>query len=453
GRSTDYVKNPDKTDNGEWVSAYQCNPAIVDAEFLFSKRQYVAQTGKAHKDNDVIAYHLRQSFKPGEITPEKATQIGYDLAMSLTKGNHAFIVCTHVDKHHIHSHIIFNSTSLDCTRKFRNFWGSSFAIRKISDILCLENGLSVIEDPKPSRGSYGTWLGENKPMTNRQKLEQMIDAALTPDCKSYEDFLAAMRAAGAKVKTGKHLAFKIPEGKRFIRCDSLSEDYTENAIWERLEGRRKVKQPQNQKVSYTKEDTGPRSLIDIQSKLTQANSPGFERWAKSYNLKEIAQTVLWMKEHGITDVEKLAVECDAAVERYHQLSDKTKANEARMKEIAELQRQTGTYGKTRDIYVQYKKLPKKKQAAFYEAHRSDIMLHEASKRYFDSLGLEKLPSIKVLKQEYAVLSAENKKLYPDQKEARRKMIDLLTAKSNVERFLDIRIEQSDKKEQQQEESR
>ncbi|MCD7880700.1 MAG: relaxase/mobilization nuclease domain-containing protein [Clostridiales bacterium] len=452
-RSTDYVKNPDKTDNGEWISAYQCNPSIVDAEFLFSKRQYAARTGKTHKDNDVIAYHMRQAFKPGEVTPEKANKIGYDLAMSLTKGNHAFIVCTHVDKHHIHSHIIFNSTSLDCARKFRNFWGSSFAIRKISDILCLENGLSVIEDPKPSRGSYGSWLGESKPLTNRQKLEQMIDTALTPDCKSYEDFLTAMRAAGAEVKTGKHLAFKIPEGKRFIRCDSLAEDYTEDAIRERLEGKRTLKQRQAQKILPTKEDTRPRSLIDIQSKLAQANSPGFERWAKTYNLKEVAQTVLWMKEHGITDVGKLAVECDAAVERYHELAGKTKANEARMKEITELQRQIGTYGKTRDIYVQYKKLPKKKQAAFYEAHRSDIMLHEAAKRYFDSLGLEKLPSIKALKHEYAALAAENKQLYPDQKAARRKMIDLLTAKSNVERFLEIKIEQPDRKEQQQEESR
>ncbi|MCD8189342.1 MAG: relaxase/mobilization nuclease domain-containing protein [Clostridiales bacterium] len=337
GQSTDYVKNPEKTDNGKRISAYQCNPSIVDAEFLFSKRQYAAQTGKTHKDNDVIAYHLRQSFKPGEITPEKANQIGYDLAMSLTKGNHAFIVCTHVDKKHIHSHIIFNSTSLDCARKFRNFWGSSFAIRRISDILCLENGLSVIEDPKPSRSRYGSRLGENKPLTNRQKLEQMIDAALTPDCKSYGEFLLAMRAAGAEVKTGKHLAFRIPEAKHFIRCDSLSEDYSEDAIRERLEGKRNVRSRQKQESFTAKEDMRPRSLIDIQAKLAQANSPGFERWAKSYNLKEIAKTVVWMKERGMSDVEKFAEECDDATERYHQISDKTKANEARMKEIAELQ--------------------------------------------------------------------------------------------------------------------
>ena len=167
GRVTDYVENPEKTNGGDLVTAYQCNPSIADQEFLFSKRQYAAITGRERKDNDVIAYHLRQSFKPGEITPELANKIGYDLAMSLTKGKHSFIVCTHVDKQHIHSHIVFNSTALDCTRKFRNFWRSSFAIRKISDMLCLENGLSVIAEPKPSRGNYGAWLGEGKPPTVR----------------------------------------------------------------------------------------------------------------------------------------------------------------------------------------------------------------------------------------------------------------------------------------------
>ena len=124
GRTTEYVKNPEKTNGGDLVTAYQCNPAIVDQEFLFVKRQYAAMTGRNQKEHDVIAYHLRQSFKPGEVTPELANKIGYDLAMSLTKGKHAFIVCTHVDKEHIHSHIVFNSTALDCTRKFRNFLGS-----------------------------------------------------------------------------------------------------------------------------------------------------------------------------------------------------------------------------------------------------------------------------------------------------------------------------------------
>ena len=217
----------------------------------------------------LIAHHLRQSFKPGEITPELANKIGYDLAISLTKGKHVFIVCTHVDKENIHSHIVSNSTSLDCSRKFNNFWGSSFAVRKISDLLCLENGLSVIDDPGPSRGSYGSWLGE-KPPTVREQLERMIDAALT-GCKDFDSFLAALKTAGVEVKRGKHLAFKIPGGKRFVHSSSLSEDYSEAAIGERISGK--------QIVAPKGERATPNLLIDIQSKMQQARSPGYERWA------------------------------------------------------------------------------------------------------------------------------------------------------------------------------
>lgn len=285
GRTANYVKNPDKTNGGELVTAYQCNPAIADQEFLFSKRQYVAITGRIQKERDVIAYHLRQSFKPGEVTPELANKIGYDLAMSLMKGKHAFIVCTHVDKHHIHSHIVFNSTALDCTRKFKNFWRSSFAIRRISDTLCLGNGLSVIEDPKPSRGSYGTWLGTDKSLTVRGQLKRIMDAALS-DCKDFDSFIAAMKAAGAEVKRGKHLAFKIPGGKKFVRCSSLGEDYSETAIMERISGKRVIEKP----AAPTK----PNMLIDIQARMRQAHSPGFERWAKVFNLKEMAKTILYL---------------------------------------------------------------------------------------------------------------------------------------------------------------
>jgi hypothetical protein len=433
GRTTDYVKNPEKTDGGEWVSAYECNPGIADQEFLFSKRRYAALTGREKKESDVIAYHLRQSFRPGEIDPAKANKIGYDLAMSLTKGRHAFIVCTHVDKAHIHSHIIFNSTSLDCTRKFRNFWGSSFAIRRISDTFCLENGLSVIENPKPSRGCYGTWLGDGKPLTVRGKLEQFIDAALASGGKDFNSFLTAMRAAGVEVKCGKHLAFKIPDGKRFVRCDALGADYTESAIYERISSKRTV--TFKQKLQPAAVPAKPNLLIDIQAKLRQANSPGFERWAKVYNLKEMAKTLIYLQENGLDDYGALVKAADASSKKYHEISDKTKANNERMKEISELQKQIGTYGKTREVYAQYRKLPQKKKDAFYNEHSGDIILCEAAKRYFDSLGFQKLPSINGLKQEYAVLYAENKKLYSDQKRERAKMMELLTAKSNTDRIL------------------
>lgn len=450
GRTTDYVENPDKTDGGEWITAYECDPAIADQEFLFSKRQYAALTGREKKDSDVIAYHLRQSFKPGEIDPAKANKIGYDLAMSLTKGDHAFIVCTHVDKAHVHSHIIFNSTSLDCSRKFRNFWRSSFAVRRLSDLLCLENGLSVIENPKPSRGSYGAWLGDTKPPTVRARLEQLIDDTLATGPKDFDSFLAAMKAAGAQVKRGKHLAFQIPGGKRFIRCNSLGADYSEAAICERLAGARPA--PVRQQAAAPDAPKKPNLLIDIQAKLQQAHSPGFERWAKLFNLKEMAKTLLYLQENGLENYDALAQASDAAGARFDTLTERTKANDRRMKEIAELQKHIGAYGKTREIYTQYRKLPPKKAARFYQEHTGDILSCQAAKRYFDSLGMKKLPSIQSLKQEYAALLAENKKSYPELKQARAKMIALMTAKNNVERILGM-SEQDRNRDRQREKGR
>ena len=174
----DYVENPQKTDFGKFIYGYECDTRLADAEFLLSKRQYANLTGRNQGADDVIAYHLRQAFKPGEVTPEEANQIGRELALKLTKGNHAFVVCTHVDKHHVHNHIIINSTTLDCQKKFRNFWGSTWAIRRMNDKLCLEHGLSIVENPKPSREHYGTWLGNKKQPSFQEQIRIAIVASL-----------------------------------------------------------------------------------------------------------------------------------------------------------------------------------------------------------------------------------------------------------------------------------
>ena len=297
-------------------------------------------------------------------------------------------------------------------------------------MLCLENGLSVIAEPKPSRGSYGTWLGEGKPPTVRGQLEGLIDTALGQECKDFDSFLIAMKTAGAEVKRGKHLAFKIPNGKRFVRCNSLGDDYTEAAIMERISGKRIVA-PRAKAAARSK----PNLLIDIQAKMQKINTPGFERWAKIFNLKEMAKTVIYLQENGLTDLGELEKACDAAVQKFNDLADQSKAADARMKDISELQKHIGTYSKTREIYAQYRKLTGRKQAKFYEQHTSEIEGCQAAKRYFNSLGLKKLPSMQSLKQEYATLYAENRKRYPEYKQAREKMIELLTAKNNVERIL------------------
>lgn len=158
--AVDYGKNSDKTRDGKLISSYECSPQTAEYEFLISKKQYEFITGRSQdKKHDILFYQIRQSFEPGTITPEQANRIGYELAVRFTKGKHAFIVATHEDKEHIHSHIYFNSTSLDCTKKFKNFWGSARAVRRLSDQICVENGLSIIENPKQNKKHYGSWLG------------------------------------------------------------------------------------------------------------------------------------------------------------------------------------------------------------------------------------------------------------------------------------------------------
>ena len=195
----DYSKNPDKTQGGELISAYECDPKTADAEFLYSKRQYQTITGREQR-HDVIAYQVRQSFKPGEITPEEANRVGYEFAERFLKGRHAFFVATHTDKKHIHNHIIWNSTTLDCKHKFRDFLGSGRAVARLSDAICTEHRLSVIADPKRGKNHYGKWLGDNAKPTHRELLCVLIDVALLQKPDSFETLLTLLRDSGCEVR-------------------------------------------------------------------------------------------------------------------------------------------------------------------------------------------------------------------------------------------------------------
>ena len=225
---TDYVQNPDKTQQGELVSSYECSPLTVDEEFMLSKRQYELMTGRRQK-NDVIAYQIRQSFKPGEITAEEANKVGYELAMRFTKGKYAFIVATHTDREHIHNHIIYNSTALDSTRKFRDFLLSGLAVQRLSDLICLEHQLSVIEI-KPYRERQKRTLYPPKE-SNRDKLCSVIDGILLNEKPvDFEIFLKKLEQQGYEVKRGKHTSVKGARQKRFIRFRTLGTGYGEDEI-------------------------------------------------------------------------------------------------------------------------------------------------------------------------------------------------------------------------------
>ena len=427
----DYAENPEKTDYGRLITGYECDSRTADAEFLFSKRQYAALTGRTRGADDVIAYHLRQSFVPGEITPEEANRIGCELARRFTNGNHAFIVCTHIDKHHIHNHIIWNSTSLDCTRKFRNFWGSTRAVRRLNDTLCIENGLSIVENPKRHGKSYNKWLGDQAKPTQRELLRVAIDTALAKKPADFDALLKLLREAGYEIKAGKIPALRGKNQKRFIRLDTLGSGYGEVELRAVLSGE-KVHKPRK-KIIRSVSEKQVNLLVDIQAKLCAGKGAGYERWVKVFNLKQMAQTVNYLTEHSLLEYDALATKTASTTARYNELSAQIKAAEKRLAQIAVLKTQIVNYAKTRDTYVAYRKAGYSKK--FLAEHESDILLHKAAKKAFDELKVKKLPTVKSLQAEYAALLAEKKAAYADYRKARDEMKELLTVKANVDHLL------------------
>ena len=392
---------------------------------MLSKRQYELATGRRQK-NDVIAYQIRQSFRPGEITAEEANKVGYELAMRFTKGKYAFIVATHTDREHIHNHIVYNSTALDGTRKFRDFFFSALAVQRLSDLICLEHQLSVIEI-KPYRERQKRTLYPPKE-SNRDRLCSVIDNILAEKPKDYEDFLQKLERQGYEVKRGKYTSVKGARQKRFIRFRTLGTGYSEDEIKAVLEGKAKH-QPYQKKQA---KEQPFQLLVDIQEKIAEGKSVGYKKWATKFNLKEMSKTLLFLQEQKISSAEELRERAAAATERYHAMGDSIKAAEARLTQIAVLKTHIINYAKTRPAYDAYRKSGYSKK--FLEAHREEITLHKAAKAAFDEAGMKKLPKVKELDAEYAELLIKKKAAYPDYRKARDEMQQLMKAQKNVELF-------------------
>ena len=420
---TDYIKNPEKTENGSLVYAHGCTPQLVAAEFALSKRLYTQRTGR--KEPGVIAYHIRQSFKPGEITPEEANRVGRELAERFLKGRHAYIVCTHVDKKHIHSHIIFNSTTLDGTAKFRDFLGSGRALGRLSDLICLEHGLSVITNPQRyTHPTYDKWLGEKKPPSHRDVLRADIDAALARKPKSFDELLDILCQSGWEVSGGAHVTFHKP-GQRAIRLRSLGEGYSEAELRAVIEG----------KATHMPRGKRGRAslLIDIEAKLAAGKGGGYERWAKVFNVKQMAKTLLYLQEHGIKNREELSARADAASEKLAAAKERITALDTQIAEVNELRGQIIAYAKTREVFAEYKS--SRYSRKFYDAHADEIELHREAKRYFNAHDIEKLPKVKDLSAEFSALVAGKRAAYADYRALRDEHRELLIHRENVERFL------------------
>ena len=424
-----YAVNPDKTNSGQLVKAYGCEPETAAGEMLLCKKEYETYIGRSEeKKSDIVLYQIRQSFKPGEITPERAQEIGYELAMSFTKGKYQFVVATHTDHAHIHNHIILNSTSIDHTQKFRNFLGSSEAIRKISDKLCLENGLSIIEAPKQGPSHYGKWLGDKKPLSWQEQLRQTIDAVMAQKPPDFDTFLKLMMESGYEVKQGQHLAFKASGQQKFTRLRSLGEGYSEEELRSAILG--KTIHAPKAKVPYRKNPDKINLLVDIQVKLQAGKGPGYERWAKVFNLKQMAQTISFLTENNITDYETLVEKTKAATDRYHELSQQIKDLEKRMAEITELKKHIINYAKTKEVYSAYRQAGF--SAKYYEANTENILLHQSAKQGFDSISLRKIPSMRDLQQEFNSCLDSKKVILKDYVKQKNLMKESLTVQSNVD---------------------
>lgn len=421
----DYVKNPDKTEGGELISSYACTPQTADQEFLLSRNAYLANTGR-HISHEIIAYQLRQSFKPGEVTPEEANRIGYELAMKLTGGEFAFLVATHDDKRHVHSHLIINAVSIDCTRKYRNQIRSIDEIAAISDKLCREHGLSVIEYPKDKTVSYDKWQGEKAKITGRDVLRIIIDEALRMQPEGFDALMQLIEEAGCLIKRGARISIKPPNSRRFFRLDTLGAAYSEQALHATLSGDR-VHIPRIPRSRYNGKQV--ELLIDIDRKLRAGKGKGYLKWAERHNTNAVARSMIYLKEHHIDSYELLEnMICTKTTSRKI-LRDRIVQTQSRMKEISEQKRAITTYRRTKETYSQYRESGW--SAAFYQEHAKEIDAHQWAQAVYSKAG-GKLPTLAELSEEYDQLLAQKREDGVQLQTLKHEVADLQHIKSNLD---------------------
>ena len=436
----DYIKNPEKTRDGELVTAFACHAATVDAEFALARKEYFEITGRWWED-EVIAYQIRQSFKPGEVTPEEAHQIGIELVERFLKGDHAFVVATHTDRRNIHNHLEWSAVTLDGMSKFRNFLGSGRAVARLSDQICMEYKLSVIEKPQHTGVSYNKWLGDKAVPSQRDTLRNVLDEVLAQKPGSFEGLLAVLQQKGWEIKCGKQMSFRGPGEKRFKRLDTLGEAYTEETLRAVLAGERVHIPEKRGRKQRTAQGTQVSLLVDVQAKLQAGKGAGYANWAKKFNLKQMAQTLNWLSGHGIQDFEELSAKVDAASAERRELLKQARAAEKRLNELFALRKQVVAYARTRKVFEAYRQAGYSKK--FAAEHREELETYREAKRAFQKIGQAKIPSGRELQVTFEQTLVEKRDAYAAYWAKQQKWREMMVVKGNVEQALKAH-EQQDK---------
>ena len=419
-KALDYIQNPDKTDGKMLVSSFGCSPETADIEFAFTIAQALDRGNN-------LAHHLIQSFEPGEVDYQKAHEIGKQLADAVTKGQYEYVLTTHIDKGHVHNHIIFCAVNFVDYHKYNSNKRSYYGIRNMSDRLCRENGLSVVVPQKGGKGkSYAEYLAEKTGTSWKGKLKIAVDG-LIPQVSSFEELLSRLQAAGYEIKPGKYVSCRAPGQERFTRLKTLGADYTEEAIRERIEGRR------TRTAKAPKAERGVSLLIDIENSIKAAQSRGYEQWAKIHNLKQAAKTLNFLTEHQISRYEDLTAKITEIQTESDKAGDALKEVEKRLADMAVLIKNVSTFQKKKPAYDTYRKARNKER--YRAAHEGTVILHEAAAKALKAAGISKLPNLAALQTEYEKLQEQKEALRADYGKLKKQVREYDVIKQNIDSIL------------------
>ena len=419
-----YILNPEKTDEKLLVSSYGCASETAAREFEWTRK--IAEQ-KGMNPVRIIARHVIQSFEIGEVTPELAHEIGKQFADEILGGKYEYVLTTHIDKDHVHNHLIFNAVDFVNYHAYKSYKRIYYDMREVSDRLCKENGLSVIPPSQNKGMGYKEYTEAKRGTSWKQKLKQTIDR-LVITAKDYDDFLRLMQEAGYEIKTGKYISFRAEGQDRFTRSKTIGENYTEERIKERIAGRTPRR---NQRQTVPK---GISLIGDIQERIRLIDSKGYEYKAKLTILKEAARTLNYLTEKNLLQYADLEKKVEDVHSSYDRTGKELKGVEARLREVQPLIKNISNYQRLKPVYDAFQKA--KDKPGFKAKHEAELVIFEAARSTLLAMqGDEKLPSLKTLQAEQQRLLEEQQRLYDERAKLKKEVKQIETIKSNVDTFL------------------
>ena len=419
-----YILNPEKTDEKLLVSSYGCASETAAREFEWTRK--IAEQ-KGMNPVRIIARHVIQSFEIGEVTPELAHEIGKQFADEILGGKYEYVLTTHIDKDHVHNHLIFNAVDFVDYHAYKSYKRIYYNMREVSDRLCKENGLSVIPPSQNKGMGYKEYTEAKRGTSWKQKLKQTIDR-LVITAKDYDDFLRLMQEAGYEIKPGKYISFRAEGQERFTRSKTIGENYTEERIKERIAGRTPRR---NRRQTVPK---GISLIGDIQERIRLIDSKGYEYKAKLTILKEAARTLNYLTENNLLQYADLEKKVEDVHSSYDRTGKELKGVEARLREVQPLIKNISNYQRLKPVYDAFQKA--KDKPSFKAKHEAELVIFEAARSTLLAMqGDEKLPSLKTLQAEQQRLLEEQQRLYDERAKLKKEVKQIETIKSNVDTFL------------------